>query len=119
VQHIPLVDVEIDVRIEALTAKVIVRTTAKGVLSAIKSDASEFAHGVQERLRIYVFVEGAVELAYIRDSFNDRFAPNHPKFVRRTLFIENGKSRAAIRIVWQEKIVDGDMAEQLGLLKLK
>ena len=91
-KHVPLVDIEINVDIKALAAKIIVRSTSKERFVRDQlGDASELAHDIQERLRTNIFVEGPVEGAYTGDLFNDGFAANHPMFIQRMLFIESGE----------------------------
>src|SRR5450755_721675 len=120
-QHESLVDVEVDVDIEALPAEVVVRAAAKERLVGDQvGDAGELAHRGQERLGIDVLVERPVERADFRNVLDDRFASHQAKLVGRALFVEYRKvAKKRIAVVRIEKMVDGDMAKRLGLSKFR
>jgi hypothetical protein len=118
-QHAPLVDIEIDMHIEALAVLVIVRAAAKErFIGDQVGDARELAHEVQEGFRVDIFVKRRVKRAYIRNALDDGFSPDTAMLVPGIPVVERRKvPQERLAFAGLKKIVYDDVPKRLRFLK--
>jgi hypothetical protein len=118
-QHPTLVDVEVDVHVEPLARHVLVRAAAEQrVVGDEVRNAGQLAHRLQERRRIDVLVEAAIERADAAHALDDGLPPDVPELVDRALRIEGGEvAQQRLAGVFVEEMLDGDVAKRLRVLE--